>query len=116
MHRRSGPIRRIPSRHTWTSRWRTWTRRSTGWSSSAAVLAQAVPHLPTAVHVAVVDPGVGSSRRGIAIEAEQGVLVGPDNGLLPPAADALGGVRRAVQLTNPSWFNPSVSPTFHGRD
>jgi S-adenosyl-L-methionine hydrolase (adenosine-forming) len=64
----------------------------------AAVLAQAVPHLPHAVHVAVVDPGVGTDRRGLVIETPDGLLVGPDNGLLPAAADALGGIVRAVEL------------------
>jgi S-adenosyl-L-methionine hydrolase (adenosine-forming) len=82
----------------------------------AAILAQAVPHLPPAVHVAVVDPGVGSARRAVAIEAERGVLVGPDNGLLPAAAAALGGARRAVVLDNVAWHAAEVSPTFHGRD
>jgi S-adenosylmethionine hydrolase len=83
---------------------------------AAAVLAQTVPHLPVAVHVAVVDPGVGTSRRGIAIETPNGVLVGPDNGLLLGAVDVLGGATRAVELTNQEWFLPEVSPTFHGRD
>jgi S-adenosyl-L-methionine hydrolase (adenosine-forming) len=87
-----------------------------GVSRGAAVLAQAVPHLPDAVHIAVVDPGVGTARRGVAIEAGGAVLIGPDNGLLPAAARALGGARRAVQLTNTAWFSASVSPTFHGRD
>ncbi|MGC9666443.1 SAM hydrolase/SAM-dependent halogenase family protein [Planosporangium sp. 12N6] len=82
----------------------------------SAVLAQTVPHLPPAVHVAVVDPGVGTTRRGVALEAERGLLVGPDNGLLPAAADALGGIRRAVVLDNAAWFAAPVSPTFHGRD
>jgi S-adenosylmethionine hydrolase len=82
----------------------------------AAVLAQAVPHLPPAVHVGVVDPGVGTARRGLAIETPGGLLVGPDNGLLPPAADMLGGIRRVVALDNPDWFATAVSPTFHGRD
>lgn len=82
----------------------------------AAILAQAVPHLPPAVHVAVVDPGVGSARRAVAVEAEGGILVGPDNGLLPAAAAALGGARRAVVLDNPDWHAANVSPTFHGRD
>ncbi|SCL31853.1 SAM hydrolase/SAM-dependent halogenase family protein [Micromonospora inyonensis] len=82
----------------------------------AAVLAQTVPFLPAGVHVAVVDPGVGTSRRGIAVEAPGGLLVGPDNGLLVPAAEALGGVRAAVELTNPRWLAPEVSRTFHGRD
>jgi S-adenosyl-L-methionine hydrolase (adenosine-forming) len=82
----------------------------------AAVLAQAVPHMPPAVHVAVVDPGVGTARRAIAIEAPGGVLVGPDNGLLPAAAEALGGVQHVVRLTDPDWLAPAVSATFHGRD
>ncbi|WBB81832.1 SAM-dependent chlorinase/fluorinase [Micromonospora sp. WMMD882] len=82
----------------------------------AAVLAQTVPYLPPAVHVAVVDPGVGTDRRGIAVETPAGLLVGPDNGLLLPAAEALGGVRAAVALTNPGWLAPAVSRTFHGRD
>jgi S-adenosyl-L-methionine hydrolase (adenosine-forming) len=82
----------------------------------AAVLAQTVAHLPPAVHVAVVDPGVGTARRGVAILTPGGVLVGPDNGLLPWAADALGGPAGAVELTNADWFAPEVSHTFHGRD
>lgn len=82
----------------------------------AAVLAQTVPHLPPAVHVAVVDPGVGTARRGVAIMTPGGVLVGPDNGLLLWAADALGGPSGAVELTNPDWLASEVSHTFHGRD
>ena len=82
----------------------------------AAVLAQTVPHLPPAIHVAVVDPGVGTARRGVALRTPGGILVGPDNGLLPGAADVLGGVERAVELTNGEWFAGAVSPTFHGRD
>ncbi|MCK1847563.1 SAM hydrolase/SAM-dependent halogenase family protein, partial [Micromonospora sp. R42004] len=82
----------------------------------AAVLAQTVPYLPWGVHVAVVDPGVGTARRGIALAAPGGLLVGPDNGLLLPAAEALGGVSAVVELTNPDWLGPAVSRTFHGRD
>jgi S-adenosylmethionine hydrolase len=82
----------------------------------AAVLAQTAPHLPHSVHVGVVDPGVGTSRRGIAIATPRGVLVGPDNGLLAWAADALGGIDTAVELTNKEWFLGDVSRTFHGRD
>jgi S-adenosylmethionine hydrolase len=82
----------------------------------AAVLADTVASLPAAVHVAVVDPGVGTQRRGIALRTPAGVLVGPDNGLLLEAAAALGGVRAAVELRNAGWFEPSVSRTFHGRD
>lgn len=80
------------------------------------VLAQTVPYLPEAVHLAVVDPGVGTTRRGVAVVAERGVLVGPDNGLLAPAADALGGVRAAYELTEPAYQLDQVSATFHGRD
>ncbi|MCI4064868.1 SAM-dependent chlorinase/fluorinase [Micromonospora sp. R77] len=82
----------------------------------AAVLAQTVPYLPVGVHVAVVDPGVGTNRRGVALATPGGLLVGPDNGLLPDAATALGGVTAAVELTNPEWLGPVVSRTFHGRD
>jgi S-adenosyl-L-methionine hydrolase (adenosine-forming) len=82
----------------------------------AAVLAQTVPAMPPAVHVAVVDPGVGTSRRAIAIEAKRGILVGPDNGLLSWAATALGGPERAVLLTKDAFWNNPVSHTFHGRD
>jgi hypothetical protein len=83
---------------------------------AAALLAQTVPHLPPAVHVAVVDPGVGTDRRGVAVETPGGVLVGPDNGLLPWAADVLGGAVAAAELANPEWFRKPVSRTFHGRD
>jgi len=82
----------------------------------AAVLAQTVRELPRAVHVGVVDPGVGTSRRAIAVETPQGLLVGPDNGLLMWAADALGGVEAAVELRNAAYLAPVVSRTFHGRD
>ncbi|WP_127497089.1 SAM hydrolase/SAM-dependent halogenase family protein [Actinoplanes solisilvae] len=82
----------------------------------AAVLAQTAPHLPPSVHVAVVDPGVGTARRGIALGTPNGVLVGPDNGLLIWAAEALGGIESAHELTNKDWFQGDVSGTFHGRD
>ena len=82
----------------------------------AAVLAQTAPWLPAAVHLAVVDPGVGTRRRGIAVVAGRGVLVGPDNGLLLPAADALGGMSAAYELVDPAYRLPEVSATFHGRD
>lgn len=82
----------------------------------AAVLAQTLPGMPPGVHVAVVDPGVGTSRRAVAIEAGDSILVGPDNGLLSWAAAALGGARRAVTLTSETLWNKPVSATFHGRD
>lgn len=67
------------------------------------------------VHVAVVDPGVGTTRRPLVIEAEDGWLVGPDNGLLAMAA-ATRRVRRVVHATQRNYFLPKVSNTFHGRD
>jgi S-adenosylmethionine hydrolase len=76
------------------------------------VLAQTVGHLPAGVHLAVVDPGVGTARRALAVAADGGLLVGPDNGLLVPAATALGGVHTAVELPVP----PAAPATFHGRD
>ncbi|HEX5493781.1 MAG TPA: SAM-dependent chlorinase/fluorinase [Mycobacteriales bacterium] len=82
----------------------------------AAVLAQTIGYLPPAVHLAVVDPGVGTDRRGVAVLAGDSVLVGPDNGLLVPAATALGGPRGAYELTEPGYRLPVVSRTFHGRD
>ncbi len=82
----------------------------------AAVLAQTVPAMPPAVHVAVVDPGVGTTRRAIAVQAMGGILVGPDNGLLSWAVTALGGATRAVLLRNEALWNRPVSATFHGRD
>jgi S-adenosylmethionine hydrolase len=82
----------------------------------AWVLAQAVPYLPRAVHLAVVDPGVGTGRGMVAVEAGGQVLVGPDNGLLVWAAEALGGVERVHALQNPAYRLEPVSRTFHGRD
>ncbi|MGH3344362.1 MAG: SAM hydrolase/SAM-dependent halogenase family protein [Carbonactinosporaceae bacterium] len=82
----------------------------------AVVLAQTVPYLPPAVHVAVVDPGVGTPRRGIAVQAGAHVFVGPDNGVLAWAADALGGPELACEITRRDLMLHPVSPTFHGRD
>jgi S-adenosyl-L-methionine hydrolase (adenosine-forming) len=82
----------------------------------AAVLAQTVPYLPPAVHVAVVDPGVGTARRGVAVAAGDSVFVGPDNGLLSWAVTASGGAARAFSLTNRELWLAAVTATFHGRD
>ena len=82
----------------------------------AVVLAQTLPYLPAAVHVGVVDPGVGTARRAVAIRAGDSILVGPDNGLLPWAATELGGARAAVVLDRPDWHLTGVRNTFHGRD
>jgi S-adenosyl-L-methionine hydrolase (adenosine-forming) len=82
----------------------------------AAVLAQSVPFLPPSVHLAVVDPGVGTDRKGVVVVTPRGLLVGPDNGLLMPAAELLGGARAAYELTEPAYRLSPVSATFHGRD
>lgn len=81
-----------------------------------SVLAQTVPYLPPGVHVAVVDPGVGTARRAVAVSAGDRIFVGPDNGLLSWPLSAVGGAERAYALTNEKlWLHP-VSATFHGRD
>jgi S-adenosyl-L-methionine hydrolase (adenosine-forming) len=83
----------------------------------ALVLANTLPFMPPGVHLAVVDPGVGGVRRPLALRDAQGRLyVGPDNGLLPPAADRFGGVEAAHELANPAYALQPVSRTFHGRD
>jgi S-adenosylmethionine hydrolase len=69
------------------------------------------------IHLAVVDPGVGSTRRPIALRSGRGdVFVGPDNGLLVPAMERLGGLASAVELTNRAFWRQPPSSTFHGRD
>jgi S-adenosylmethionine hydrolase len=83
----------------------------------ARILAGAVPYMPVGVHMAVVDPGVGSERRGVVLRsADDRLFVGPDNGLLVPAAEAGGGIQLAVELTNRTYMLDQVSHTFHGRD
>jgi S-adenosylmethionine hydrolase len=83
----------------------------------ALTLANTLPYMPTGVHLAVVDPGVGSTRRALALRDGQGrIHVGPDNGLLVLAAEKLGGIAEAHELTNPEYALESVSRTFHGRD
>jgi S-adenosylmethionine hydrolase len=83
----------------------------------ALVLANTAPYMPDGVHLAVVDPGVGSSRRPVAIRSGEGRLfVGPDNGLLVPAADRLGGIDAVHELANSEYALETVSRTFHGRD
>lgn len=85
--------------------------------TGARTLAQAVQYGPEdAVFLAVVDPGVGTHRRGVALQAGGAVLVGPDNGVLMPAADALGGVSAGVELEAGRVVPWPVSDTFHGRD
>jgi S-adenosyl-L-methionine hydrolase (adenosine-forming) len=84
----------------------------------ALVLAQSIPYMPEdAIFLAVVDPGVGSERRSIAVETSQGrMLVGPDNGLLAPSWERLGGVADVVEITSSEVVLQPLSATFHGRD
>jgi len=77
----------------------------------------AVPWMPVGIHVVVVDPGVGTSRHPIGVLTERGdVLIGPDNGVLMPAAEALGGIVEARLLANRKLMLPRTTSTFHGRD
>lgn len=86
--------------------------------AGAVALAEAAPFMPDrCVFLAVVDPGVGSDRRAVAIETEDGcMLVGPDNGLLLPAAETRGGALHAVEISNSAFRLTPTSQTFHGRD
>jgi S-adenosylmethionine hydrolase len=83
----------------------------------ALVLANTLPYTPEGVHLAVVDPGVGSGRKPLALRGGDGRLyVGPDNGLLLVAAERLGGVEAGVELAEPAYRLEPVARTFHGRD
>ena len=84
--------------------------------AGALALARSVQYLPSGVVLAVVDPGVGTDRRAVAVEVEAGFLVGPDNGLLAPAVAMLGGAMRVVSLTNPDYQLEAPGATFAGRD
>lgn len=85
--------------------------------AGAATLVHSLPYTPVGVHVAVVDPTVGSERRAVALRVADGrILVGPDNGLLWPAAVAAGGVEHAIEISASPWLLRPVSATFHGRD
>lgn len=86
--------------------------------AGALVLRDALPYMPAGVHLAVVDPEVGGRRRAVALACadEDRVLVGPDNGLLLPAAERFGGVVEAVEIGASPFRIEPVSATFHGRD
>ena len=86
--------------------------------AGSLALARSISYLPSGVVMAVVDPGVGSERKAIAVEVAggEGVLVGPDNGLLAPAVALAGGAERAVELTNPEYQLLAPGATFAGRD
>ncbi|MGH2753892.1 MAG: SAM hydrolase/SAM-dependent halogenase family protein [Actinomycetota bacterium] len=83
----------------------------------AIVLQQSVAYLPDSIHLAVVDPSVGSARKAIVLETGWGeIYVGPDNGLLMPAARTSGGIRRAFEIADERFMLTPVSRTFQGRD
>jgi S-adenosyl-L-methionine hydrolase (adenosine-forming) len=86
--------------------------------AGSLALARAIQYVPSGVVLAVVDPGVGTDRRAIAVRVAggAGVLVGPDNGLLAPAVAMAGGAEQAVDLTNPEYHLAHESATFAGRD
>jgi S-adenosylmethionine hydrolase len=86
--------------------------------AASLALARSVQYLCPGVVLAVVDPGVGTGRRAVAIEVGggQSYLVGPDNGLLASAVGMVGGATAAVELTNPEYQLASPGPTFAGRD
>jgi S-adenosylmethionine hydrolase len=85
--------------------------------AGAIALRAALPYMPVGVHLAVVDPDVGAERRGVAIALTDGrLLVGPDNGLLWPAAQQQGGILEAAEVSRSAYRLNLVSATFHGRD
>jgi S-adenosylmethionine hydrolase len=84
--------------------------------AGALALLRAIQYMPNGVALAVVDPGVGTQRRGIAARTEWGFFVGPDNGLLAPAVAMVGGADLIVSLEDPRFQIPAEGETFHGRD
>jgi S-adenosylmethionine hydrolase len=86
--------------------------------AGALMLRDALPYMPPGVHLAVVDPEVGGTRRAVALRCadEERYLVGPDNGLLTLAAERFGGVDEVVDIGHSPWRLEPVSATFHGRD
>ena len=86
--------------------------------TAALVLRRTLPFAPPGVHLAVVDPEVGGGRRAVALRCaeEDRLLVGPDNGLLGPAAERFGGCVEVVEISRSPWRLEPVSATFHGRD
>ena len=86
--------------------------------AGSLTLVRAVQYLAPGVVLGIVDPGVGTERRALAVEVAGGeaVFVGPDNGLLAPAVSLVGGAERAVELTAEAYRLPAPGPTFAGRD
>lgn len=84
--------------------------------AGALAMTRAVQYLPDGVALMVIDPGVGSDRKALALETPWGFFVGPDNGLLSPAVALVGGASKIVSIENPEAMIPSPGATFHGRD
>src|SRR3990172_8054684 len=83
----------------------------------ALVLRSTLPYMPEGVHLAVVDPGVGTDRKAVVLRSGDGrLLVVPDRGRLAPAAESMGGIAAAWEPTEPASRLSPVSRTFHGRD
>ncbi|MDJ0924935.1 MAG: SAM-dependent chlorinase/fluorinase [Acidimicrobiia bacterium] len=82
----------------------------------ALALMRAIQYLPQGVVLAVIDPGVGTTRKAIAARTEWGTLIGPDNGLIAPAVAMVGGADKIVSIENPEVMLPAPGATFHGRD
>ena len=86
--------------------------------AGSLALARCIGYAPVGIVLAVVDPGVGTGRRAVAIQVAggAGVVIGPDNGLLAPAVAMAGGAERAVELTNEDFHLQAAGATFSGRD
>jgi len=84
--------------------------------AAALSLTRAIQYLPEGVALVVVDPGVGSARKALALETQWGFFVGPDNGVLSPAVAMMGGASKIISIENPEARIPSPGETFHGRD
>lgn len=84
--------------------------------AGALALLRSIQYLPEGVVLAVVDPGVGTDRRAIAVESPWGYFIGPDNGLLAPAVAMVGGAGRVVSLEDPRFILPAAGASFDGRD
>ena len=84
--------------------------------AGALMLLRAIQYLPDGVVLAVVDPGVGTDRRPVAVATARGFFVGPDNGLLAPAVAMVGGAQRAARLESPEFRLPFHGTSFDGRD
>ncbi len=84
--------------------------------AGSLAMTRAIQYLPDGVALMIVDPGVGSQRKALALETNWGFFVGPDNGLLSPAVALVGGSSKIVSIENPEAMIPSPGATFHGRD